>query len=457
MIELSQKTKNVKDLVVNIDGLNISVTGRRKIRLCLGIPVHSSIAPLFFSTMLVRIEEWSQTFEIVPAIETAFSIDEARNRIAEKAIDHKCDYIFFIDSDTLIQKGQLEKLISHNKEAITGISYMRTSPYNPLIRKKVGYRLYLPIEPYGKDLMDIDGAGFGCFLVSTSVFDKIEYPWFQLLYFKHEDKWRRIGEDLYFCEQLKNAKIDIYCDPTVQCTHMGTDVTIDIANKYKDLRLSISKEAEISEKELSEFTGMSIGQISEKCYLSTDLVAKQYKSNILETRENPKKFYKESNDYIFDLMNWHMTQRRPFDINLIDEIKNKYPNAKKILDYGSGCGQNAIMLADAGYDVSMTDYEGYTFDFAKFRAKKRGLNIKYYDLEKPIDDKFDIILVFDVLEHIPDDQFKDTIDRLNSLRHEGGKILTTISFGNRDTHPMHYESSPEKIELIKQLTEENRR
>ncbi len=442
-----------KDLVVNIDGINVSVTGRRKIRICIGIPIHSSITPLFFSTMLLRMEEWSQTFDIMPAIETAFSIDEARNRIAEKAIDHKCDYIFFIDSDILIQKGQLEQLLSHNKDAITGVSYMRVSPYNPLIRKKVGYRLYLPIEPSGKDLINIDGAGFGCFLVHTSVFDKIEYPWFQLLYFKHENKWRRIGEDLYFCEQLKNAKMDIYCDPTVQCTHIGTDVTVDMANKYKDLRLSISNDAEISEKELSEFTGMSLEQISEKCFLSTDLVANQYKHDIIELGEDPKKFYKENKDYIFDIINWHMTQRRMFDINLIGEIKNKYPDAKKILDYGSGCGQNAIMLAHAGYAVAMTDFEGYTFDFAKFRAKKRGLNIKCYDIEKPIDDKFDIILAFDVLEHVPDDQFKDTINRLKSLKQNGCKILTTVNFGTQNgSHPMHYESSPEKIELLKQLT-----
>ena len=102
----------------------------------------------------------------------------------------------------------------------------------------------------------------------------------------------------------------------------------------------------------------------------------------------------------------------------------------------------------------MADYDGYTFDFAKFRAKKRELNIKYYDIEKPIDDKFDIILVFDVLEHVPDDKFKETINRLKNLKQKGATILTTVSFGNKNgEHPMHFESSQEKIELIKQLAE----
>lgn len=228
-----------------------------------------------------------------------------------------------------------------------------------------------------------------------------------------------------------------------------------MADRYKDLRLSLLDENRKSKEELSEFTGLSMEDVTNKCSIITEKIAKQYKQFISDLGEDPKKFYKENKDYIFDLINWHIQGRMVFDIDLVKDIKNKYPNAKKILDYGSGCGQNAIMLADVGYDVSMTDYEGYTFDFAKFRSKKRGLNIKYYDIEKPIDEKFDIILAFDVLEHVPDDQFKNTINRLKSLKQNGGKILTTISFGSQNgIHPMHYESSPEKFELIKQLTEE---
>ena len=443
-----------KNLTVNIDGMNISVKGCRKIRVCIGIPVSGGVNPEFFREMLLRMEEWSQTFDIIPSIEMAVPHDEGRNRIVKTAIDNKCDYIFFIDSDTLIQKGQLEKLLSHDKDAISGISYMKQLPYYSLIRKKIGYRLYNPIEQSGTELIRIDGAGLGCFLVKTDVFNNIEYPWFQFKYVKHEDKWRHVGEDLYFCDQLENAKIEMYCDPTVQCVHIGTHLTIDIAHKYKDLRLSILNEVDRSRKELSEFTALSLKEVSDKCYISTDLVAEQYKRSIIEPDEDPKKFYRENKDYIFDLVNWHVQQRIIFDIELVKDIKNKYPNAKKILDYGSGCGQNAIILANAGYDVAMADYDGYTFDFAKFRAKKRELNIKYYDIEKPIDDKFDIILVFDVLEHVPDDKFKETINRLKNLKQKGATILTTVSFGNKNgEHPMHFESSQEKIELIKQLAE----
>jgi len=121
-----------KDLIVNIDGMNISVKGHRKIRICIGIPVSGGINATFFREMLLRMEEWSQTFDIIPVIETSVPHDESRNRITKAAIDYKCDYIFFIDSDTLIQKGQLEQLLSRDKDAITGISYMKVLPYYPL-------------------------------------------------------------------------------------------------------------------------------------------------------------------------------------------------------------------------------------------------------------------------------------------------------------------------------------
>ncbi len=445
-----------KELVVNIGGMNVSVKGQRKLRMCIGIPVSDSIGPTFFRTMLLRMEEWSQTFELLPVIETSIPIDEARNKIVEAAIQNKCDYIFFIDSDTIIQKGQLEKLLSHDKDVITGISYMRVAPFYSLIRKKVAYRLYNPIEPYGTELMKIDGAGFGCFLIKTSAFNKIEYPWFRFHFFKYEDKWRHIGEDLFLCEQLQNANIDIYCDPTVECIHVGTDVTIDMANKYKDFRIAILDEIKTSREELSEFTGLSQEEVTVKCNIATDLVAKQYKEYIIDTGKDPKMFYKENKYYIFDLINWHMQSRRSFDVELANNIRKNYPNAKKVLDFGSGCGQNAIELTKAGYITAMADYESYTSQFARFRTKKRGLDIKFYDIEQPINDKFDIILAFDVLEHVPDTEFEKTINLLKSLKSKDGKIITTVAFGTQNgIHPMHYEESPRKVELIKKLNEDN--
>jgi 2-polyprenyl-3-methyl-5-hydroxy-6-metoxy-1,4-benzoquinol methylase len=103
----------------------------------------------------------------------------------------------------------------------------------------------------------------------------------------------------------------------------------------------------------------------------------------------------------------------------------------------------------------MADYDGYTSQFAKFRAKHRGLDVKFYDIEKPINDKFDIILALYVLEYVPDSEFEKVINLLKSLKSDGGKIITKANFGDENgKYPMRYEESPKKIELMKRLSED---
>ena len=447
----------------------------KKLKIGIGIPAGKIIDTEFVSVLLERIGEWTQKYIIQMYVNVMIPIDLSRNEIVESAKKDNCDYIFFIDSDIIIKEGQLDRLLSHNKDTITGVYYKRIFPYEPLPRKKVTKDLYIYIEPEDKEdnienrttesktiepngeIIDIDGTGMGCFLVKMDIFDKIPYPWFEFKYFNKNGKWAQTSEDLVFCQKLQDIGIKIYCDPFVKCPHIGAIIDQNISQLYKQFRLNRIKELEKTTNELSEFTGMSVEEIYEKWRTATELVAKEYIEYKESSNSNfdPREFYKSNKNYIFDLTNWHIAERRGFDFQLIKNIKRDHPSAKKILDFGSGCGQNAIELAEAGYDVVMADYDGYTSQFAKFRVKKRGLNIKFYDIEKSIDDKFDIILAFDVIEHIPDTEFKDTIDLLRNLKINGGKILTTVSFGTQGgLHPMHYEETSEKIALIEKLNSE---
>ncbi len=443
-----------EDMIVNIDGMNVVVQGMEKIKVDIGIPTGRSIDSGFVKTIFDRLSEWTNKYAIVISIDTTIPIDLSRNRIVEMAKKQNCDYIFFIDSDVIIEEGQLERLISHNKDIVTGIYNMKVPPYYQLPRKHATEGLYTALELDGDQLVEIDGNGMGCALIKMNVFDKIPYPWFEFKYYEKDGKWEQTSEDLTFCQKLQSAGIKIYCDPLVQCAHVGTTVHIDLTKKYKEHRVLVLNELDKTIEELIEFTGMSKEDVHNKWRIATQLVAKEYKEYMQEDHRNPKDFYKTNKNYIFDLTSWHMSNRKTFDIDLIKNIKKEYPFAKKILDFGSGCGQNAIELANAGYDVSITDYDSYTSRFARFRAKKRGLNIKFYDVEMPIDDKFDIILAFDILEHVPDSEFEKTIYLLKSLKRDGGKIITTVSFGTQGgIHPMHYDETDEKRKLIEQLND----
>lgn len=440
-----------EDVIVKIEGLDITVS-RPKIGI--GLTVGRTVNTEFFKMLLARFDEWSKTYVLAILIDSTIPIDLSRNNVANLAKQNNCDYIFFIDSDVLIEEGHLERLLSHDKDVVSGVYYKKTPLYEPLPRKQVAENLYLHIEPEGNDIIEIDGTGLGCVLVKMSVFDKIPYPWFEFKYHNIHGKWDQLSEDLYFFQKLQNTGIKIYCDPIVQCSHIGTVTTPNLSKAYKNSRVLLSKEKDKIVAELSEFVGILPKDVYSRWQAPVELVAKEYKEFMSQDHHNPKDFYKTSKRYIFDLTWWHVYQKYKFDVDLVKSIKDDHPNAKKILDFGSGCGQNAIILAEAGYDVTMADYNGYTFDFAKFRSKKRGLNIKCCDIEKPIDDKFDIILAFNVLEHVPDKEFEKTVYLLKDLKQNGGKILTTISFGTqRGLYPMRYETSPEKVKMIETLNE----
>jgi hypothetical protein len=53
-----------------------------------------------------------------------------------------------------------------------------------------------------------------------SVFDKIDQPYF----FYKEPKSKEddgMGEDVWFCEKVNEAGMEVWCDPTVEVSHVG--------------------------------------------------------------------------------------------------------------------------------------------------------------------------------------------------------------------------------------------
>lgn len=444
------QTNIEKEIKIKVEEM---LTIPKRLKIGIGIPSGKTIDTNFVRVLFERVNEWSQKYIITMMLDATIPLDLSRNNIVNMAKKENCDYLFFIDSDIIIGEGQLDRLLSHNKDIISGVYYKRSSPYEPLPRKRVAENLYCAIELEGDNLIEVDGIGTGCFLVKMDIFDRIDYPWFEFKYYQKNGEWGQVSEDISFCQKLENIGVKIYCDPIVQCPHIGGSIDQRMSKIFKEFRTYHMTERDKTVVELSEFTGMSKEDIYEKWRIATKLVAKEYLEYISQNSNNPKDFYKTNKNYIFGLTNWHMGERRGFDFDSIKNIKRDYPlKSTKILDFGSGCGQNSVELAEAGYDVSMTDYDCYTSQFARFRAKKRGLNIKFYDIELSINDKFDVILAFDMLEYVPDNEFERVIYLLKSLKQDGGKVLTTKNFGTQGgLYPMCYDESPEKNVLIEKL------
>ena len=159
------------------------------------------------------------TLDIAPCPRTYR--DNARQQLAEKAIEEGCTHIFFIDDDMLHPPDIVQKLMEYNKDIVSGLYFTRGGHYHPLLMKRAKLEMakYEPMYEYPKGLVEVDATGGGCLLIKTDVFKKLKKPWFV--------KNHVYGEDTYFCELARRAGFKIFVDTNLVCGHLGDKEIID--------------------------------------------------------------------------------------------------------------------------------------------------------------------------------------------------------------------------------------
>ena len=144
------------------------------------------------------------------------------------------DYVVWIDSDIRFNFKMIERLASHEKDAICGLYRMSDLKHFTVVshmddeyfKENKTYQ-FLNVEDVEKmhktqkvDLLKIDYTGMGIFLVSRTAIEKMEYPWFQPVWKDIDDMRDFTSEDVGFCIKLRETGTDIYCDPGVVAGHM---------------------------------------------------------------------------------------------------------------------------------------------------------------------------------------------------------------------------------------------
>jgi len=121
---------------------------------------------------------------------------------------------------------------------------------------------------------------------------------------------------------------------------------------------------------------------------------------------------------------------QPIRIKYIQEILNNTNlDNTKILDIGCGGGLISEGLSKLGANVNGIDFIRENINVAKKHAKKNNLKIKYEvkDFEKEkISSKFDMIIIFEVLEHLHN--WESFIKKIrNNLKKNGVLVISTIN------------------------------
>src|SRR3989344_8380659 len=141
-------------------------------------------------------------------------IVSSRNLLRKYALDNGYDYFLSLEQDVIPPLDIIERMLSHKKEVISGIYFARNMIENkkmliPLVYVEIPSKNDLPsMRPlnehelfHGPTLIKVISCGLGCVIIHKDVLKEITFM-YDLNTF--DDRW--------FCIDLFNKKIDIYCD-----------------------------------------------------------------------------------------------------------------------------------------------------------------------------------------------------------------------------------------------------
>jgi hypothetical protein len=132
-----------------------------------------------------------------------------------------CNKIVFIDSDMVWDVKDFEKLITTDKDFLSG-AYLMTEQNNVSVSIN---RSFLSVSEFNqhKTLFEINHSGLGFASCNFTALENIPFPWFMS---NIGIDLNIIGEDVYFCELLTNAGYKLFCDPTIKLGHEKSLVRI---------------------------------------------------------------------------------------------------------------------------------------------------------------------------------------------------------------------------------------
>jgi hypothetical protein len=145
-----------------------------------------------------------------------------RENLINQAIEVKSEWALWLDSDMMFPPTTLLRLLAHNQD-IVACNYMKRSyPFKSVAFMDTNdWESWVPLQSED-ELLTVEAIGMGCVLMRTSVFEKLNRPYFEYTYQPKTKDWG--GEDFTLFKKLNGAGVQLKVDTNLsnEIYHIGT-------------------------------------------------------------------------------------------------------------------------------------------------------------------------------------------------------------------------------------------
>ena len=179
--------------------------------------------------------------------------------------------------------------------------------------------------------------------------------------------------------------------------------------------------------------------------ISASSSARLERAGCLSFEEASKKFYSQSQAYVFDVLSSNPNRRvvveklNRFSPAIVSSIRQHC--GKRFLEFGGGVGLFCEIVVGFGKDVTYLDIPGRVSEFAAWRFRKYGLPVRTVIIEPgrlDVLENYDIIYSDAVLEHIPRHEQQRVVKVLGDHVSAGGMLVLLVDLsGPTPENPTH--------------------
>jgi hypothetical protein len=142
-------------------------------------------------------------------------INEKKSQLIRgQKLDPTYTHWLFMDSDIECNQGHILKLLSDEKEIVSGAYVSRANPelYEAWVTDGNGLNLsYVNTTSTGLHKIE-GGTGIGLLLATRDALERMTYPWFSEYVVTYGDLAESFAEDAYFAKNARSNGIEIWLD-----------------------------------------------------------------------------------------------------------------------------------------------------------------------------------------------------------------------------------------------------